>query len=68
MRERGRERENESREVEAKRQGRGGKEAKQTFIFQNTLNEYLVVQSNYSLVGIYGCIEFQKLHIIDPIQ
>ena len=54
MRERGRERENESREVEAKRQGRGGKEAKQTFIFQNTLNEYLVVQSNYSLVGIYG--------------
>lgn len=38
-----------------------------TFIFRNTFNEYLGVQSNYRLVGKYGPTELQKLHIIDPV-
>lgn len=38
-----------------------------TFRFRNTLNEYLVVQSNYRLVGKYGPMELQKIHIIDPV-
>lgn len=57
-----------------KKGGRGGKRGKgrrksqtRTFTVQNTLNGYLVVQSNYRLVGKYRPIEFQKIYIIDPV-
>lgn len=55
------------REGEVEREGRGGgKRQTRTFIVQNTLNGYLVVQSNYRLVGKYRPIELQKIYIIDP--
>lgn len=49
------------------KRGKRGRSQARTFIFRNTLNEYLVVQSNYRLVGKYGPTELQKIHIIDPI-